>query len=135
VLPLAAAAACGSSTPTGANTPPASTPTTAAASDIEIVPGAETMTTGAFTPNPKSVSLGQSGSATVRWVNQDVVSGGAYGGSTGTTHNITSDNGAFAASGLLAAGASFTATFSAPGTFPFHCAIHPNMVGSIVVTK
>jgi plastocyanin len=37
-------------------------------------------------------------------------------------------------SGDLANGASFSHTFTAPGTYAFHCNIHPSMTGSVTVT-
>ena len=33
----------------------------------------------------------------------------------------------------LGSGATYTVKFTAPGTYNYHCAIHPNMVGTIVV--
>src|SRR5437879_2603188 len=83
--------ACGSSTPTGPQNPPPPTP---ASNDISIVVGAQTLTSTAFNPNPKVVSLGGSASVTVRWVNTDI-SGGDYTTGTATSHNIVSDNSAF----------------------------------------
>jgi plastocyanin len=100
--------------------------------DIDIVPGASRMTTTAFNPNPKVVSLGGSSSATVRWVNTDIT-GGDYTGGTATGHNITSDNGAFPPSGVLGGNATYTVNLSAPGSYAYHCSIHPNMVGTITI--
>jgi plastocyanin len=113
-LALLLAAACGSSN-TGPSTPPDKV------GDINIVQGAEFLTTGAFDPNPKTVSLGDGGD--VRWVNGD-----------GTTHQMMSDNGAFQTSGLIRPGGTYSITLATAGTYHFHCAIHPNMVGSITVT-
>jgi hypothetical protein len=48
------------------------------------------------------------------------------------THTATGDNGSFD-TGDIAAGSSATITFDNPGTFTYHCAIHPNMTGTIVV--
>jgi plastocyanin len=50
------------------------------------------------------------------------------------THTATADNGAFD-SGRLAPGASFSQTFNSAGTFTYHCEIHPQMTGTIVVTE
>ena len=47
-------------------------------------------------------------------------------------HTVTADNGAFD-SGRLAPGASFSQTFDTAGSFAYHCAIHPNMVGTSTV--
>jgi plastocyanin len=51
---------------------------------------------------------------------------------SGVAHTATADGGSFD-TGNIANGASATVTFDAVGTFPYHCAIHPSMVGSIVV--
>jgi plastocyanin len=37
-------------------------------------------------------------------------------------------------SGRMAKGATFSHQFNTPGTFAYHCTIHPNMKGTIVVT-
>jgi plastocyanin len=119
-LSLGLAAACGSSSTTG----PSPTP-----GDVDIVKGASLLTTAAFNPNPKQLSLGGAANVTVRWVNTD--GGGAYGG-TAVTHQIASDDGAFATSQPLGAGATYSVNLQA-GTYHYHCAIHPNMVGTISV--
>ena len=123
-LTLALAAACGSNN-TGPSTPPDMQP-----GDITIVRGASLMTTGAFSPNPQTVSLADGGE--VRWVNTD--GGSSYGGGASESHQITSDNGAFAMSQPFAPGQTYTITLSAAGTYHYHCNIHPNMVGTITVT-
>jgi plastocyanin len=73
----------------------------------------------AFQPASLEVPAG----TTVTWTN----SGAA-------PHTVTADNGAFD-SGRLAPGASFSQTFGTAGTFTYHCEIHPQMTGSIVVTE
>lgn len=47
-------------------------------------------------------------------------------------HTSTSDTGLWD-SGRLNAGQSYSRTFTSPGTFPYHCAIHPNQRGTVVV--
>jgi plastocyanin len=47
-------------------------------------------------------------------------------------HTTTSDAPAWD-SGNLGAGGRYTRTFPAQGTFPYHCAIHPYMLGKVVV--
>jgi plastocyanin len=112
---LAIAAGCGSSS----STP--TTPSTGASSGngtpITIVKGAETLTTTAFSPNPLTIASG----TTVTWTNSD-----------NTQHTATSDTGAFN-SNVINPGAGFSFTFQNKGTFTYHCSIHPNMVGSVVV--
>jgi plastocyanin len=45
-------------------------------------------------------------------------------------HTVTGD---FADSGLIEPGKTFSFTFDEPGTFDYACALHPQMVGAIVV--
>jgi plastocyanin len=124
----------GCSSTTAPSNQAASAPTPMA-NDISIVAGASTMTTTAFSPDPKSVALGGAASVTIRWVNRDITNNGTYGGgSSATTHEIASDNGAFATSAPLGGDATYSITLSAPGTYTYHCMIHPNMVGTINVT-
>jgi plastocyanin len=119
-LSLVLATACGSGGTTGP------TPT---AGDVNIVKGASQLTTTAFSPNPKQLSLGGASDVAVRWVNTD--GGGSYGGSA-VTHQIASDDGAFATSQPLGGGATYSVNLQA-GTYHYHCNIHPNMVGTITV--
>jgi len=75
------------------------------------------MTTTAYTPNAITVSVG----GTVTWTNND-----------STSHTSTANGGAWN-SGSIAPGGKFTMTFSAAGSFPYHCSIHPGMVGTVTV--
>ncbi|MGD0534772.1 MAG: cupredoxin domain-containing protein [Methanoregula sp.] len=63
-------------------------------------------------------------STVVTWVNQDA-----------TPHTITSDTGSSVpfSSDPLPTGASYNVTFTTPGTYTYHCSIHPSMTGTIVV--
>jgi plastocyanin len=124
ILALSLATACGSGSTTGPSASPMPTP-----GDIDIVNGASLLTTAAFDPNPKQVSLGGAAEVTVRWINTD--GGGRYGG-TAVVHEMASDNQAFATSPPLGSGATYSVSLAA-GTYHFHCAIHPNMVGTITV--
>ena len=49
-------------------------------------------------------------------------------------HTVTADDGAFD-SARLAPGANFSQTFGTTGTFTYHCEIHPQMTGTVVVTE
>jgi plastocyanin len=49
------------------------------------------------------------------------------------THTVTADDGSFD-SGDLLGGATFALTAGAPGTYAFHCRIHPDMTGEINVS-
>jgi len=129
-LALGLSGACGSYTaPTNSQNPP---PPMVQANDVSIVVGASGLTTTAFSPNPKVVSLGGSPSVTVRWVNKDIT-GGDYTSGSATVHNITSDNVAFTASGNLGGNGTYSVALTTAGSYPYHCAIHPNMVGTITV--
>jgi len=103
---------CGQST-----TPTSTSPSATGNSSVSIVAGSRTLTTNAFSPNPVAISQGMS----VTWMNNDSI-----------THTSTGNNGEWD-SGSLAPGASFTKTFSSAGTFQYHCAIHPGMVGTVTV--
>src|SRR5215213_4784076 len=47
-------------------------------------------------------------------------------------HTITADDGSFD-SGMLNPGDSYTVAFDGQGTVTYHCAIHPEMMGSVTV--
>jgi plastocyanin len=96
--------------------------------DVRINLNAQTKGSGAFSPNPFTISL--SLKQTVRWGNSDY-SGGAYGG-TGVAHTVTADGGLFD-SGQIQPRSAFTFTFTAPGTYTYHCSNHTSMVGTIIV--
>lgn len=61
---------------------------------------------------------------TVTWTNDDSVA-----------HTVTSDTGSVLNSSSIAPGQSFSFTFTTPGTYAYHCAIHPGMKATIVVTS
>lgn len=115
---VVAGLACGSSTDYGSNGNPA--PPTA---DVLIVSGASGKAAQAFDPNPYNVSLGGAPSVAVKWGNADAI-----------THTVTA-NGASPLfnSGNLGKGSTFQFTFDTPGTYAYHCTIHPTMVGTIQV--
>ncbi len=71
----------------------------------------------AFLPATLTVPLG----TTVTWTNRD-----------DDLHTVTSSEKAFASPGLDA-GEAFSYTFSIPGTYAYHCALHPHMTGVVIV--
>lgn len=113
-LLLSVSVACGSSSTSAPSPTPSPSGTGVAAS---IVSGASTMTTTAYAPNPISVSIG----GNVTWTNSD-----------STTHTSVANGGAWN-SGSIAPGGKFSNTFSSAGTFPYHCSLHPGMVGTVTV--
>lgn len=76
---------------------------------------------GPFTPQNITVKIGVNN--TVTWTNNDP---------KGITHTVTSNQGLFH-SGDMAGKATFTCTFTAPGTYYYRCLYHPLMVGTVFV--
>jgi plastocyanin len=107
--PLLVLFACGSSynsTPTGPdNTPPAG----AIVIDIVGINAAKS-----FSPNPSTVPAGQM----VVWHNVDT-----------TTHRVVLDDRRLDAGNIAPGSYSAPMTLAAPG--PYHCTIHPEMIGTI----
>jgi plastocyanin len=102
------------------------------ANAVSIVVGAQAKGTQAFDPNPLTISLASSTGGTVRWFNDDHTNS-SYDGNTAVVHNITADDDSFS-SGPFEAGTTFEASFGAPGTYGYHCSIHPTMKGTVTVT-
>ncbi len=91
---------------------------TSAAAALPVTANAVTIRNFAFGPQVVAVKPG----TTVRWTNQDT-----------EAHTVTSDAGAFG-SPVLQPGASYSFTFTKPGTYSYHCTIHPFMTGKVVVS-
>ena len=121
VTVMAFAAGCGSSSspaPTPTPTPtPTPNPPPASSVAASIVTNAQNKGANWYSPNPIAVNVGGS----VTWTNTDSIA-----------HTSTSDTGVWD-SGTIAAGASFTATFTTAGSFTYHCNFHPGMVGTVTV--
>ncbi|HLZ70764.1 MAG TPA: cupredoxin family copper-binding protein [Dehalococcoidia bacterium] len=120
-VPSAGAAAALTTPAASASAPataaPATPSATAPAAGGAGAEQAVTISGFAFAPATLRVPVG----ATVTWTNKDAV-----------THTVTPD-----AEGItdrqLAAGAAVSQTFTTPGTFSYHCSIHPFMKGTIIV--
>lgn len=74
-----------------------------------------------YLPDPVTVPVG----ASIAWTNED-----------NAPHTSTGIGNAIAAldSGAIVFGQTFTQTFDTPGTYPYYCVYHPNMLGTVVVT-
>src|SRR5256714_15259786 len=72
-----------------------------------------------FSPNPIQITTG----STVTWTNN-----------TGPRHTATSDTGAWTTGSIGPGGTSAAVAFPTAGTFPYHCAIHPSMTGTVIVS-
>ena len=117
VAGIASAVACSGggygSSPTAPNPAPPGSPAADVTITIKGMHGAQS-----FDPNPGSVKVGQ----TVAWYNAD-----------STAHNPTGNG---FDTGLIGPGqTSRSFTLSAAGNVGYHCAIHPDMVGTLNVTQ
>jgi plastocyanin len=74
----------------------------------------------AFSPMVITIKMDTS----VTWTNQDTVN-----------HTVTSDSGSELASENFGRDASFSHTFTKAGTYTYHCAPHPYMHGTVIVTQ
>ena len=76
-------------------------------------------TIGAFTPPSVTISAGK----TVEWTFQDA-----------NPHTVTADDGSFTSPKTgLANGKTYSHAFGQAGTYHYHCFIHPQMLGTVVV--
>jgi plastocyanin len=73
----------------------------------------------AYVPPALSVVSGTA----ITWTNGDDVQ-----------HTVTADDGHSFDSNLLSKGQAFQLTAPAPGTYPYHCAVHPFMKATLTVT-
>ncbi|WP_245395663.1 cupredoxin domain-containing protein [Anthocerotibacter panamensis] len=53
----------------------------------------------------------------------------------GTPHTVSPDNAGFVDSGRIAGHERKAIAFKALGDYPYHCAIHPSMMGKVRVVK
>lgn len=96
--------------------------TTSAADSTEhaTATNAVSMQNMAFSPTKITVKKG----TTVTWTNNDNVE-----------HTVTVDGGTGPKSDLFGNGQTYSYTFDIVGTFPYHCQVHTNMRGTVVVTE
>jgi plastocyanin len=111
---------------------PISTLTPAFAAEVaaDVTTGSSSKTTDAYAPNPIEINVGD----TVTWTNKD-----------STAHTVTSGTGnadpnkgqEFDSSPnfspLLVPQGTFSHTFETEGSFPYFCALHENMKGTVMV--
>jgi plastocyanin len=72
-----------------------------------------------FDPSTVTAKVGD----TITWTNN---------GPTG--HTVTVDNQSGCDTGTITAGSTGSITFTAAGSYPFHCSIHSSMKGTITIT-
>jgi|SRR5437899_2913985 len=117
ILMFATACGGGYSSPSTAPSPMLSPTPGGPSSSVAIPVGAKSLGNRAYTPDDLNVAVG----TTVTWTNTDSIS-----------HTSTSDATGWN-SGTVAPGGQFSFAFQTAGTFPYHCAIHPGMVGTVGV--
>jgi len=112
---------------------PISTLTPAFAADVsaEVTTGSSTKTTDAFSPNPLNINVNDK----VTWTNKDTqphtVTSGTGSGDPNKGQEFDSSPGF---NPIMAPQATFSHTFTEAGEFPYFCGLHPNMVGTVVVS-
>jgi len=105
-----------------AATPPAPGATTAGSAVCADSTGTTTVdaTVGGFQWGPVSAKVGD----VITWTNSD-----------SAPHKLALDDGSCTMSGNIAgSGGKASLVFSAAGTYPFHCTIHPTMKGTITIS-
>jgi plastocyanin len=98
---------------------------------VRIPEGASELTEDAYTPNPVEVNVG----GTVTWINDDLAphtatAGSSSSGSTGMFGG-TDDSPEI----IGPEGDTQSFTFDEAGEFEYYCTLHPNMVGTVMVTE
>ena len=96
--------------------------------EISIVQGSSSLTDTAYQPNPVQVSVG----TTVTWTNDDSQPHTVTSGENSTPDGRFDSSPNF--NPLMAPAATFSHTFTEAGEYPYYCALHPNMVGTVNVS-
>lgn len=94
-------------------TPPAAAPATAPAADRPVV----AIDNFNFNPPTLTVPVGSA----VTWVNRDDV-----------PHTVTANDHSFDSKGMDTDDR-YSRTFAVAGTYPYFCAVHPHMTGTVIV--
>lgn len=105
------------------------TPAFAATVTVDITSGSSSKTTDAMDPNPVNANVGD----TVTWTNRDSTPHTITSGTGGTPDGNFDSSPNF--NPLMAPQQSFSHTFEAAGEFPYYCALHPNMVGTVMIVS
>jgi plastocyanin len=125
LIAVLSVAACGGGTPTASVAASPSAPAVSAPATGACAPSTDagtvqaTMAQRAFTPATIKAKVGD----VITWTNKDRLS-----------HTATLDADPACTTETLANGATGSLKFTAAGKYPFHCQIHPDMLGTIEVT-
>jgi Copper binding proteins, plastocyanin/azurin family len=123
-LALACALGCGGGGGGGYSTAPVTPPS--GGGNTTPPPDAITVQNDNFSPATKTVAAGSQ----VSWV-WNTCTGDVYTGQTCVAHSVTFDDGVTSATQDKG---TFARTFTAPGTYAYHCAVHgAAMTGTITV--
>jgi plastocyanin len=108
------------------------TPDTPAAGDIVATAAPTTVaTTSSVSDNTVSIYemsydpavITVQAGAIVRWVNRD-----------SAIHSVVFSDAGINPSGVLSASQSWSWKFNTPGTYAYHCGVHPKATGTVIVT-
>ena len=118
--------ACGGGTPTTApaTAGPAATSGPAATTAAKVC-------TDSTDPTDVAASVGGNEWAAVSAAVGDVIT---WTNSDGVPHKVSLDDGSCAMAANIPGGGTKSLVFSVAGAFPFHCAVHPSMKGTITIT-
>ena len=122
-LTILLVAACGSGTPMSPTPPVPVPPAEAPTANVYILPGAIDLGPNAFGDHPIVIFKGER----MRWRNIDAAE-----------HNLVSDTTSlpeFTTTGPLGLGDERSFLMNTVGTTKFHCTIHPQMVGTLIVQE
>jgi plastocyanin len=103
-------------------------PAYAATVTADIKSGSSSLTDDAFAPNPIEAAVGD----TVTWTNRDSTPHTVTSGTAGTPDGNFDSSPNF--NPLMPPQGTFSHTFEEEGEFPYYCALHPNMIGTVVVS-
>ncbi len=106
----------------GTQSKPSSAPSPSSSSTGASQATSEKVAIQNFTFSPTTLTVKKG--ATVTWTNDDTVQ-----------HTVTIDSGTGPHSQPLNKGDTYTYTFSAVGTYKYHCSFHSNMTASVTVTE
>lgn len=122
LVPGLAACGGGGSSSSGTTTTGRPSATTATSASAATTPGGSTITIRNFAYQPVIATVKAGTTITVK--NAD-----------SATHTVTADNSAFDTGNISGGGTKTFTAPSRPGSFPYHCTIHPFMHGTLTVTS
>lgn len=79
-----------------------------------------------FLPNPVDIKVGGG----ITWTDDDSQIHTATSGTAGSA-----DSGRVFDSGILSPGATFDFVFDKVGTYDYYCTLHPQMIGTVIVSE